>query len=642
MASTFSGMVTLARGQTEIVVTIPAGFTDTSYTVVVTPNDYNNSACWAVNTSPTTFVLNSYSDGVFSWVATNANGSGGGGSQGPTGYTGYTGATGPTGYTGADGPTGPTGADSTVPGPTGYTGYTGPTGADSTVPGPTGYTGPTGNRGDQGNTGPTGYTGPTGADSTIPGPTGPTGYTGPAGSGSAYTGDTGPTGPTGIPGTPGLAGVDGKTGDTGPTGADGPTGATGPTGYTGPTGPTGPPPTYVGPWDGGTIYAIGQMVTYDNSLWYCIQYAPGGYGPFGGYINVYWVLVGVAYTGYTGADGPTGYTGYTGTDGPTGYTGQQGNPGSPGEPGGVGPTGTNGANGQSSSYFNYQADNGATPSTGHISWSNFPLQINSTYIRVSHINQNGDDIDIFLNLVQQGSTLIIQDANVSANYQTWLVSGTPTPNTGSGYVEYPITLTSSGGTTNFANNHQIILATITPGPAGPTGPTGPTGYTGPTGSSANASMSWAWESAATGGFNGTTTNNTTAWTNGAPSGIYQLIWTMTANIPAGWIPRTNTLITLFIWTTFTSATPLTTPQTLQYFTYSINGGLAQPFAGTSSTRPYGSLGANQFFPMIGNILQPLAAGDTLTFRFYGRLATLATATMTNPTEQAYGAITTGY
>ena len=138
-----------------------------------------------------------------------------------------------------------------------------------------------------------------------------------------------------------------------------------------------------------------------------------------------------------------------------------------------GPTGPAGANGQSSSYFNYRADNAAIPTTGHISWSNFASQISSTYIRVSHINQNGDDIDIFLNLVQQGNTLIIQDANVSANFQTWLVSGTPIPNTGSGYVQYPVTLTSSGGSTNFANSHQIILATITPGPAGPTGPPGP-------------------------------------------------------------------------------------------------------------------------------------------------------------------------
>jgi len=164
-----------------------------------------------------------------------------------------------------------------------------------------------------------------------------------------------------------------------------------------------------------------------------------------------------------------GAFGATGPTGPTGSTG---------------PTGAAGANGSSSSYYNYRADNGATPSTGHISWSNFATQIASTYIRVSHIDQNGDDIDIFLNLVQQGNQLIIQDANLSDNYQTWLVSGTPIPNTGSGYVQYPITLVGSGGSPNFANNHPIILAVIasaTPGPTGPTGPTGATGATGPTG-----------------------------------------------------------------------------------------------------------------------------------------------------------------
>jgi hypothetical protein len=158
----------------------------------------------------------------------------------------------------------------------------------------------------------------------------------------------------------------------------------------------------------------------------------------------------------------------------------------------------------------------------------------------------------------------------------------------------------------------------------------------------DASMSWAWEGA---GFTGTTVCNLASpytWTNGSPTGTYQLIWTMSATIPAGWVPKNNTLITLFIWNSFTSATPLTTPQTLQYFTYSINGGAEQPFAGTLSTRPYGSLGANQYFPIIGNILQPLAATNTIVFKFYGRLATLATATMTNPTEQASGAITTGY
>jgi hypothetical protein len=48
------------------------------------------------------------------------------------------------------------------------------------------------------------------------------------------------------------------------------------------------------------------------------------------------------------------------------------------------------------------------------------------------------------------------------------------------YFEVPVTLiTSAGtGTTNFANNHQLILAITAAGVVGPTGPTGATGATG--------------------------------------------------------------------------------------------------------------------------------------------------------------------
>ena len=150
-----------------------------------------------------------------------------------------------------------------------------------------------------------------------------------------------------------------------------------------------------------------------------------------------------------------------------------------------GPTGPTGPPGPSTSFYPYQADSGATPGSGHISWSNFASQVASTYIRVNHIDQDTVDIDIFLNLIIQGTKLILQDANVSNNYQTWTVSGTPTYNTGSGYAQYPVTLVASGGTSQFANNHQIILAvTGIPGPTGPAGPTGPTGPTGP------ASVAW--------------------------------------------------------------------------------------------------------------------------------------------------------
>jgi hypothetical protein len=85
---------------------------------------------------------------------------------------------------------------------------------------------------------------------------------------------------------------------------------------------------------------------------------------------------------------------------------------------------------------------------------------------VNHINQDGVDIDIFLALVQQGNTLILQDANVSGNYQTWLVNGTPVHNATD--WTFPISLVTSGGATNFANNHQIILALLTTGPGAST------------------------------------------------------------------------------------------------------------------------------------------------------------------------------
>ena len=180
--------------------------------------------------------------------------------------------------------------------------------------------------------------------------------------------------------------------------------------------------------------------------------------------------------GATGATGSTGATG-VGTPGATGSTGATG----VGTPGATGATGLPGPSGTSSSLFLYQADNAGTPTSGHISWSNFTTQNSSTYIRVNHIDNNGIDIDIFLNMVNEGYKLIIQDADVSANFQNWLVSGAPIPNTGNGYIEYPVTLIASGGSSNFTHNHRIIISIIITGPQGLTGATGDTGTTGATG-----------------------------------------------------------------------------------------------------------------------------------------------------------------
>ncbi len=343
--------------------------------------------------------------------------------QGPQGAPGNTGPTGATGPVGATGSTGGTG-------PTGVTGPTGPIGVtgDTGPTGPIGATGATGPIGVTGNTGPTGPTGVTGDT----GPTGPIGVTG-------NVGPTGPTGATGLVGVTGPTGPIGVTGDTGPTG---PVGVTGPIGVTGPTGPIG--------------------ITGDT----------GPTGPIG-------------LTGVTGPVGPTGPIGVTGPIGATGPTGADSTV--PGPTGATGATGPTGADGQSSSFYDYKAKTTITtgkPGSSYLIWNN-ATQISATQINIDHIDDDGIDIDIFLEILSPGDILVIQDRNNSVNFQKWEVSAAITifPND---YVIVPVTLINSGGTgtTNFANNHQIFLAIVSAGVIGPTGPigaTGPTGSTGPAG-----------------------------------------------------------------------------------------------------------------------------------------------------------------
>jgi hypothetical protein len=113
-------------------------------------------------------------------------------------------------------------------------------------------------------------------------------------------------------------------------------------------------------------------------------------------------------------------------------------------------------------------------------WNN-ATQASATQININHINADNVDIDIFLALIKTNDVIIVQDQNVSDNFQKFTVSATPTLQTN--YVEIPVTLTSSGGTgtTNFANNHPLIVAIVSAGVVGPTGATGPIGVTGPTG-----------------------------------------------------------------------------------------------------------------------------------------------------------------
>jgi hypothetical protein len=138
-------------------------------------------------------------------------------------------------------------------------------------------------------------------------------------------------------------------------------------------------------------------------------------------------------------------------------------------------------------------------------WNN-STQISATSINISHLTRDNDDIDIFLALLTQTETIIIQDQNVSANYQKWTISGTPTntnPGTSTSYWTYPVTLVSSGGTgtTNFANGHDIFLALVS-GVQGPTGPQGDSGTSGFSGTSGVSGFSGGTGSNGTSGFSG--------------------------------------------------------------------------------------------------------------------------------------------
>jgi hypothetical protein len=106
-------------------------------------------------------------------------------------------------------------------------------------------------------------------------------------------------------------------------------------------------------------------------------------------------------------------------------------------------------------------------------WNN-SVQASASQIFVDHVDNDGNDIDIFLALLNSGDTVVIQSTANSNNYQKWLVSGTPTIQTN--YIQIPVTLDTS--TYSFANNDPVLFVMSQIGPQGPQGPQGAAGATG--------------------------------------------------------------------------------------------------------------------------------------------------------------------
>ena len=131
----------------------------------------------------------------------------------------------------------------------------------------------------------------------------------------------------------------------------------------------------------------------------------------------------------------------------------------------TGATGAAGANGGSSTAWRYRAKTNATsgyPTNGHLLWNN-AMQVNATEILVSHLDDEGSDIELFLSFFAEGQKLFIQNRDDSSQNQIWEITGTPTvtnPNTSTAYYTFPVTLVSSQGA-EFTNNHSILFGTIT-------------------------------------------------------------------------------------------------------------------------------------------------------------------------------------
>jgi hypothetical protein len=129
-----------------------------------------------------------------------------------------------------------------------------------------------------------------------------------------------------------------------------------------------------------------------------------------------------------------------------------------------GDTGAAGASGGSSTAWRYRAKTNATsgyPTNGHLLWNN-ATQTSATAILVSHLDDDGTDVELLLSFFAQGQKIFIQNRDDSSQNQVWEITGTPTvtgANTSTAYYTFPVTLVSSAGAA-FTNNHSILFGSI--------------------------------------------------------------------------------------------------------------------------------------------------------------------------------------
>jgi len=106
----------------------------------------------------------------------------------------------------------------------------------------------------------------------------------------------------------------------------------------------------------------------------------------------------------------------------------------------------------------------------------------ATSIHLAKTNDNGTDTTNYLQQVQPGDTLYIQEQSDPTKWGRYTVT-TAGSDQGT-YYSFPVTYTDSGAGGMPGNNQDCVVTLSvpgTPGPPGPTGPQGPPGATGATG-----------------------------------------------------------------------------------------------------------------------------------------------------------------
>jgi collagen type II alpha len=246
--------------------------------------------------------------------------------------------------------------------------------------------------------------------------------------------------------TPGPAGPQG---DIGPQGTQGPQG---PAGADGVPGPQGVPGLQGNP---GSVGLTGPA---------------GPQGPAGN-------------DGLQGPAGPQGIQGLQGVQGDVGPAGPAGADGAPGPQGNTGPQGQQGPQGNTSSIFSYAFSTStvAPPVTNGTVELDNATPANAANLYISNLSSTGNDISVFLGLIQTGNEILLQNADDATQYYSYTVTSEAFA-TQPGYKQVPVVWKAGAGT--LPNNMNIILGIVSQGqqgPAGPVGPAGPQGAPGPTG-----------------------------------------------------------------------------------------------------------------------------------------------------------------